>query len=188
MALIYICHWCHLVNEKLQWCGKCRGVKYCSKACQSNDWKTHKNNCKAIEFESNKQFVATIKQLFGDRNLVDFLAALAYQSRLLGLKYLLIELDEGGSRLRCSGTNELLYCFTEENMLEDKLNCMFIHKCSQEVIFSFAGHFDIIKVHEKYTIISDKITDQQFTVVINISRSKLVITVKQTDHTFVTNL
>jgi len=33
-------------TEKLQFCGACKKVEYCSKDCQKKDWKDHKTACK----------------------------------------------------------------------------------------------------------------------------------------------
>ncbi|KAJ6465915.1 hypothetical protein C8R47DRAFT_1326374 [Mycena vitilis] len=37
------------VGEELRKCGKCKGVRYCSKQCQAADWPRHKKHCKAVE-------------------------------------------------------------------------------------------------------------------------------------------
>jgi SET and MYND domain-containing protein len=42
-----ICAGC-LENKKTLWCGGCRIIKYCSKTCQINDWKYHKEQCKIL--------------------------------------------------------------------------------------------------------------------------------------------
>lgn len=40
------CHYCwKLAEKKLSRCSKCQVVKYCSRTCQRNDWKTHKLEC-----------------------------------------------------------------------------------------------------------------------------------------------
>ncbi|KPI36591.1 uncharacterized protein AB675_4356 [Cyphellophora attinorum] len=36
-----------LDGSSLLQCGRCKNTKYCSKACQSTDWPTHKTNCTA---------------------------------------------------------------------------------------------------------------------------------------------
>lgn len=38
-----------LKKEDAKKCGKCMSVMYCSKACQRNDWKAHKNVCRKKE-------------------------------------------------------------------------------------------------------------------------------------------
>lgn len=39
-----VCTFCNLASRFR--CGKCKDSRYCSKECQSKDWKNHKNNCK----------------------------------------------------------------------------------------------------------------------------------------------
>jgi hypothetical protein len=39
------CFACH-ENPGTQACGRCKIAKYCSRACQKNDWKTHKKQCR----------------------------------------------------------------------------------------------------------------------------------------------
>jgi hypothetical protein len=43
---LLICHSCHRRAESL--CTGCKGVYYCTKACQRKDWKTHKSKCQEI--------------------------------------------------------------------------------------------------------------------------------------------
>ncbi|KAH6634745.1 hypothetical protein B0J18DRAFT_486920 [Chaetomium sp. MPI-SDFR-AT-0129] len=38
--------WVAKEGGQLKACGKCRGVKYCGRACQRGDWKRHKGECK----------------------------------------------------------------------------------------------------------------------------------------------
>ena len=33
-------------KKKLKTCGKCKKVAYCSKECQKEDWKDHKEDCR----------------------------------------------------------------------------------------------------------------------------------------------
>jgi hypothetical protein len=39
------CFCCGKQEIKLQKCGKCEIVYYCSRECQKNDWKNHKKDC-----------------------------------------------------------------------------------------------------------------------------------------------
>ena len=40
------CNFCGIKEDKLQCCAQCRKVNYCSRACQKNDWSSHKEECK----------------------------------------------------------------------------------------------------------------------------------------------
>ncbi|XP_048745168.1 uncharacterized protein LOC125658094 isoform X2 [Ostrea edulis] len=42
---LHVCAYCG-VKENLKKCGRCLGVVYCSKSCQSRDWSQHKIICK----------------------------------------------------------------------------------------------------------------------------------------------
>jgi hypothetical protein len=42
----YLCKGCKDIFEEIKLCGKCKEVQYCSKICQSNDWKKHRQYCK----------------------------------------------------------------------------------------------------------------------------------------------
>jgi len=39
------CNYCRNENTELFKCGNCKCIYYCSKKCQKEDWKFHKNNC-----------------------------------------------------------------------------------------------------------------------------------------------
>ena len=38
----------HQTQLQLKKCGRCKAVFYCSVACQKNDWKQHKTECKKL--------------------------------------------------------------------------------------------------------------------------------------------
>ncbi len=43
------------LQEKLSRCSQCKKALYCSRTCQSKDWKKHKQNCKPKKQEEKKQ-------------------------------------------------------------------------------------------------------------------------------------
>lgn len=45
-TLLPRCDKCHKEFEKLLQCGRCKSAFYCSRECQNNAWKTHKNICR----------------------------------------------------------------------------------------------------------------------------------------------
>jgi hypothetical protein len=58
-------------------CGKCKQLKYCSKVCQLDDWKTHKKICKKQDFSASipvtKMFFKLVSILYGDEHISKFL-------------------------------------------------------------------------------------------------------------------
>ncbi len=44
------CFSCKKETSNLKKCGKCKSVSYCSRACQKQDWSTHKQFCKEKNF------------------------------------------------------------------------------------------------------------------------------------------
>ena len=40
------CSFCNSHSSQLKVCSRCKFVFYCSRECQTKDWKFHKNNCK----------------------------------------------------------------------------------------------------------------------------------------------
>ena len=47
-----ICDNCNEVKDYKR-CAQCRAAKYCSRTCQKNHWKTHKETCKVFQTNSN---------------------------------------------------------------------------------------------------------------------------------------
>lgn len=43
--IITVCHVCNAHSSKLLLCSKCKGIRYCSLACQKQDWPEHKLVC-----------------------------------------------------------------------------------------------------------------------------------------------
>ena len=41
-------------GKKLKNCAKCKGIMYCSRECQKQDWKHHKKDCARLAAESAK--------------------------------------------------------------------------------------------------------------------------------------
>jgi hypothetical protein len=39
------CKVCNKSNENMQLCSACKSVRYCSRECQKEDWKSHKTSC-----------------------------------------------------------------------------------------------------------------------------------------------
>lgn len=57
---------CEVCEKKGKWqcCGKCKGVFYCSKECQTLDWSNHKLECKSIL--AKRKIVETVEHIGKD--------------------------------------------------------------------------------------------------------------------------
>jgi len=63
-----ICNYCHNENIELFKCASCKCVYYCSKKCQKQDWKEHKEHCKTFnertECKKSKKAYMFLKNSF----------------------------------------------------------------------------------------------------------------------------
>ena len=63
-----VCAYCH-GSGKLSKCSGCLSVRYCSRACQSHDWKAHKPICKehqaARKAEGDMVYVKPVVNPYG---------------------------------------------------------------------------------------------------------------------------
>lgn len=48
------CSCCELSDVRLSKCSRCNKVRYCSRTCQKNDWKIHKQQCKPKKKKKKK--------------------------------------------------------------------------------------------------------------------------------------
>ena len=56
------CHTCQS-TESLKYCSGCRDVHYCSKACQTKDWKTHQTHCRKVAYQGRLKEAAASDHL-----------------------------------------------------------------------------------------------------------------------------
>jgi tetratricopeptide (TPR) repeat protein len=82
IQLVKTCCYCHIPNDNLLTCTKCRKATYCSKICQAKHWSHHKSLCKLIfelytveikmsETQSFNEFV--INTIGGERTNILFI-------------------------------------------------------------------------------------------------------------------
>ena len=176
-----VCHVCFSTKE-LKWCGNCRGVKYCSKGCQVKDWPTHKLDCQGDRSDRNKQFSTTVRKLFKDEKLFEFISSLAYHATLLRLKYLLIEVAIGGATITCSGTNDLPPPIKEKDIIPNKLNCLIIQHLPNNEVAGCVMAFDSAATrrrHSSLMVAFNTITNKHFRC--EIDTNYLFVTVYQAD-------
>jgi hypothetical protein len=86
---------CEVCEKGGEWqcCGKCKGVFYCSKECQTSDWSYHKRECKAIK--AKKRIIETVehigKNLFKGEDFKKIMAAI--ERRKDGVKYIDVDVS-----------------------------------------------------------------------------------------------
>lgn len=49
------CEYCNKKGSNLKICGRCKHVQYCTKLCQTSDWKNHKQKCQAIVIKERRR-------------------------------------------------------------------------------------------------------------------------------------
>lgn len=76
--VLQICAHCgvHGRNVRLRQCAICKGVLYCSKACQHEHWKVHRNqclttSCNAVRTTPQKRKQVKVAPLVGKKYLID---------------------------------------------------------------------------------------------------------------------
>ena len=50
-----LCHNCFMESKHLKKCKDCAGVWYCSRECQKQDWKEHKQVCSKLKVAIKKE-------------------------------------------------------------------------------------------------------------------------------------
>ena len=89
------------VTESLQFCSRCRLTLYCSSACQTADWKTHKKTCKHIDYQDEEGKTALIHACYAENlEQVQHLIYFVYPHRGLALLYLTDEPEPDPGFLR----------------------------------------------------------------------------------------
>lgn len=118
---VFACNQCLTLSAKLKYCGRCRGVKYCSPECQTLAWPEHKLTCKTENFESSKFATRKIRAVFDDPKLFSFFCAFHHLCTKLGWRYLYVHID--GDTVNCRGTNSPSHV-TERDLIPGKSNCI----------------------------------------------------------------
>lgn len=127
------CSRCSRRADKLFWCGRCRGTKYCSESCQKADWATHKTICKEEYFDYNKEQNITYRSIVEDRSLRNFLIIAYFHYSSHGWRYLRCDLI-GNKKIHCYGSND------DDLAAKKDARCIFVSDKSQfEMTFDDTG-------------------------------------------------
>lgn len=149
-----LCHVCKKHNSNLKRCSMCKAVAYCSKDHQKQDWKLHKNLCKAISKSDNHLEYSTIhseeefrkynisrsllwqKELF--RELLDFECQMWMFPRVCALCF------SKNVVIDCPNCLNVSYCSALHKTIHEDKHCKFCKElklCMDIDLYYFHGKF-----------------------------------------------